>query len=89
MLFAHGFGCDQNMWRYVASAFENEYRIVLFDLGVSCSRTAEGSGLGLAISRDLARGMGGDLSAASKLDRGSTFSPSLDTPTSGEPTPLS
>ena len=31
MLFAHGFGCDQNMWRYVTPAFEAEYRIVLFD----------------------------------------------------------
>ena len=31
MLFAHGFGCDQNMWRYVAPAFEDEYRVVQFD----------------------------------------------------------
>jgi sigma-B regulation protein RsbQ len=31
MLFAHGFGCDQNMWRYVAPAFEDRYRTVLFD----------------------------------------------------------
>jgi sigma-B regulation protein RsbQ len=31
MLFAHGFGCDQNMWRYVTPHFEDEYRIVLFD----------------------------------------------------------
>jgi len=31
MLFAHGFGCDQNMWRFMAPAFENEYRVVLFD----------------------------------------------------------
>jgi sigma-B regulation protein RsbQ len=31
MIFAHGFGCDQNMWRFVAPAFEDEYRIVLFD----------------------------------------------------------
>ena len=31
MLFAHGFGCDQNMWRYVAPEFADEYRIVLFD----------------------------------------------------------
>ncbi|HYI11593.1 MAG TPA: alpha/beta hydrolase [Thermoanaerobaculia bacterium] len=31
MLFAHGFGCDQNMWRYLAPAFEDDYRIVLFD----------------------------------------------------------
>src|ERR1051325_9191363 len=31
MLFAHGFGCDQNMWRYVAPAFADDYKIVLFD----------------------------------------------------------
>jgi sigma-B regulation protein RsbQ len=31
MLFAHGFGCDQAMWRHVAPAFEDDYRIVLFD----------------------------------------------------------
>src|SRR5437868_11887611 len=31
MLFAHGFGCDQNMWRFVAPAFEDDYRLVLFD----------------------------------------------------------
>ncbi len=31
MLFAHGYGCDQNMWRYVAPAFEDDYRVVLFD----------------------------------------------------------
>jgi len=31
MLFAHGFGCDQNMWRHVAPAFAGEYRVVLFD----------------------------------------------------------
>jgi sigma-B regulation protein RsbQ len=31
LLFAHGFGCDQNMWRYVAPAFEDRFRVVLFD----------------------------------------------------------
>jgi sigma-B regulation protein RsbQ len=31
MLFAHGFGCDQNMWRHVAPAFAADHRIVLFD----------------------------------------------------------
>src|SRR5687768_16482975 len=31
MLFAHGFGCDQNMWRFVAPAFTDAYRVVLFD----------------------------------------------------------
>ena len=31
MMFAHGFGCDQNMWRFVAPRFEDQFRIVLFD----------------------------------------------------------
>ena len=31
MLFAHGYGCDQVMWRYLVPAFQGEYRIVLFD----------------------------------------------------------
>ncbi len=31
MLFAHGFGCDQNMWRFVTPAFEATHHIVLFD----------------------------------------------------------
>jgi sigma-B regulation protein RsbQ len=31
MLFAHGFGCDQSMLRFVTPAFEDHYRIVLFD----------------------------------------------------------
>jgi signal transduction histidine kinase len=37
------------------------------------TRTQDGVGLGLAISRDLARGMGGDLTAESEVDVGSTF----------------
>jgi sigma-B regulation protein RsbQ len=32
MVFAHGFGCDQNMWRFVWPAFAFDHRIVLFDL---------------------------------------------------------
>jgi sigma-B regulation protein RsbQ len=31
MVFAHGFGCDQGMWRRVAPAFEATHRVVLFD----------------------------------------------------------
>lgn len=31
MMFAHGFGCDQHMWRFVAPAFEANFRTVLFD----------------------------------------------------------
>jgi sigma-B regulation protein RsbQ len=31
IMFAHGFGCDQHMWRFVAPAFEDSFRTVLFD----------------------------------------------------------
>jgi sigma-B regulation protein RsbQ len=31
MMFPHGFGCDQNMWRFVAPAFANSFRTILFD----------------------------------------------------------
>jgi sigma-B regulation protein RsbQ len=31
MLLAHGFGCDQNMWRHIVDAFSDEYKIVVFD----------------------------------------------------------
>jgi sigma-B regulation protein RsbQ len=31
MLFAHGFGCDQNMWRFMVPAFEATHKVVLFD----------------------------------------------------------
>jgi sigma-B regulation protein RsbQ len=32
IVFAHGFGCDQNMWHSLAPNFESRYRTVLFDL---------------------------------------------------------
>ena len=31
MVFGHGFGCDQNMWRHVAPAFEADFRTLLYD----------------------------------------------------------
>jgi sigma-B regulation protein RsbQ len=31
IVFAHGFGCDQNLWRLVAPEFETDHRVVLFD----------------------------------------------------------
>lgn len=41
MLFAHGFGCDQTMWRFVVPAFQERFNVVLFDyVGSGRSDTA-------------------------------------------------
>ena len=32
MMFAHGFGCDQNMWRLLQPFYQNRYRTITFDL---------------------------------------------------------
>ena len=32
LFFAHGFGCDQNMWRLLAPGYAKRFRTVLFDL---------------------------------------------------------
>jgi PAS domain S-box-containing protein len=54
-----------------------EKQALVFDpfvqVDMSRTRRSEGSGLGLAISRDLARGMGGDLTVESTAGAGSTF----------------
>lgn len=31
MLFAHGFGCDQNVWNYLVDEFSSDYKLILFD----------------------------------------------------------
>lgn len=31
MLFSHGFGCDQSMWRFLAPSFQDRFRVVTFD----------------------------------------------------------
>jgi sigma-B regulation protein RsbQ len=31
IVFAHGYGCNQKMWRFITPAFEKDYRIILFD----------------------------------------------------------
>ena len=31
LVFMHGFGCDQNVWRHITPDFEKDWRIVLFD----------------------------------------------------------
>jgi len=41
MMFAHGFGCDQTLWRFVAPAFEADYQVITFDyLGAGASDRA-------------------------------------------------
>jgi len=42
MLFAHGFGCDQTLWRFVAPAFERDFRVVTFDY-VGAGRSDRGA----------------------------------------------
>jgi sigma-B regulation protein RsbQ len=32
MVFAHGFGCDQNMWRLMAPSYEDRFRTIRYDL---------------------------------------------------------
>jgi sigma-B regulation protein RsbQ len=42
MVFAHGFGCDQSIWRHVAPRFETEFVTVLFDhVGAGASDLAQ------------------------------------------------
>lgn len=31
IMFAHGFGCSQNAWRRITSAFADDYKLILFD----------------------------------------------------------
>lgn len=38
MLFAHGFGCDQNMWRFVTPEYVDRYKIIVFDY-VGCGKS--------------------------------------------------
>jgi sigma-B regulation protein RsbQ len=42
LMFAHGFGCDQHMWRFVAPRFEGQFRVILFDhMGAGGSAVSE------------------------------------------------
>lgn len=66
-----GIGIPANRLQQVFDAF--------VQVDVTPAGRAEGTGLGLSISRDLARGMGGDLTATSVLGEGSTFTLELRT----------
>ena len=62
-------------------AFRREKIDAIFEpfvqVDAQLTRTQDGVGLGLSISRDLARGMGGDLVAESRVGKGSTFTLTL------------
>jgi len=32
MFLVHGYGCDQNMWRFITPEFKNDYKVILIDL---------------------------------------------------------
>ena len=32
LVFSHGFGCDQTMWRYLVDPFADRFKVVLYDL---------------------------------------------------------
>jgi len=32
MVFVHGFGCDQTMWRFLAPSYQDRFRVVTYDL---------------------------------------------------------
>jgi PAS domain S-box-containing protein len=79
-----GPGAAGTVWLAVADSgigIPPEKQASVFDpfvqVDMSRTRRSEGSGLGLAISRDLARGMGGDLRVESEVDVGSTFTLTL------------
>lgn len=38
LMLAHGFGCDQNMWRFMLPSLESHYKVVLFDY-VGCGQS--------------------------------------------------
>ena len=63
--------------RGIAASELNQVFDPFVQVGRRLANADGGSGLGLAISRDLARGMGGDITAVSELGVGSTFTLAL------------
>jgi sigma-B regulation protein RsbQ len=55
MLFAHGYGCDQAMWRYVTPSFASDFKVVTFDhVGFGGSDLTAWSADGYATLQDYA-----------------------------------
>lgn len=70
LMFAHGFGCDQHMWRFVASAFEHDHRVILFD-HIGCGRS-DASAFDAVEYQDLERYATDIISILTELDVGPT-----------------
>ena len=65
MIFAHGYGCDQNMWRFITPAFEDRYKIILFDhVGHGQSDAAAFDPTTIRLAQWLCRRRAGDLPRA-------------------------
>ena len=56
LILAHGYGCDQNIWRHLTPYFADKYRIVLFDfVGSGGSAASAFDRTATALWRDMRR----------------------------------
>ena len=79
MLSTYGVAMREAFHDQLGSIFEP-----FVQLEPALTRTTDGAGLGLAISRELARGMGGELGVSSEPGKGSTFTVELPSAATGD-----